>query len=446
MFEEVVYLPYSGRRYQVSQYGEIFQGKRMLVSRVKDGHTYINLEWVMGKRPYLAAVAVLVAFSQLKLPEHLYDEVEPLYVDGDCTNLAPSNLLYKFRNGPLEVENFPGFYYIPFYTTYAINEHGVLVNVETGKEKSWSLTPTNGPKGQTGGYSYSRVVTDNGFSKTLFLHRALCLVFKPYGADVGKKVVNHLDGKPSNNLLINLEWTSYRENNIHAIENNLKPRNNLRPVPVLMWNLKSNEIQKFPTIQACARFLNNPRGDFIRHRLENCPTRIFADMLLFKYDDGKPWPEIDLDDVEICRVGHGSDIAARNVFTGHIVVFTGSESGFAFTGVKGATILRHLRESSSIPVNGWNFRYLEDAKEWPEHSARHLQIYKKFPIYPPDGAIATDIASGEQKFFTSTAEAAKAFHLSKSGFWNFVKSGKLVQDKYKLTIFKLRENLGLPTE
>lgn len=37
-----------------------------------------------------------------------------------------------------------------------------------------------------------------------------------------KTQVNHIDGNPLNNNASNLEWTTDRENKIHAIENNLK--------------------------------------------------------------------------------------------------------------------------------------------------------------------------------------------------------------------------------
>lgn len=443
MFEEFRYLPWSGRRFKVSQHGKVFDSTgNEMAQTFREEELKIEIEWVLGKRFYTVALLVLVAFGKLKLPDYLLDEVDVLYVDDDRSNLAPVNLLYRYKNGPLEVEDLPGFFYIPFYNGYAISRNGDLINVETKKTKVWSVSAEGGPKNQTGGYYYSRVINDDGFSKTLFLHRALCLAFKDYDNTVLSKVVNHKDGKPSNNSLDNIHWCTYLENNLHAVESGLRSQQKA----VLMKDLQDGKIHSFPSIGSCARYLNNPRGDFIRWRIEKTPTKVYSDRLLFKYDDGTAWPVIDLEEVDICRFGGKSEIVARNVFTGEELLFEGTYQGEFLTGVKNSTILRHVRENSPIPINGYNFRYREFANEWPKHTARHLEVYKDYPVFPPNGVVMTDLETGAERFFTSAAKAANALNLSKHRVWSTITSGYKHKDRFILTLFDLKETLGLPTE
>jgi hypothetical protein len=434
------FLPWSGRRYKVNQFGKILDSSDRIIEPCEiNGELFVELEWVLGRKQYSAALIIMVGFGIVKIPEHLLVEIEPLYIDGNKKNLIPVNLIYRFKRGPLPVEHYFGFYYIPFYTDYGISVNGDIINVNTGKHKVWSVTNNGGPKNQTGGYFYNRVVGDDGVSKTLFLHRAMCLVFKKYDSNVFSLVVNHLDGNPSNNVLDNLEWATYARNNQHAYDTGLRPN---AAKPILMKDLKTNEILRFESILACAKYLNNPRGDYIRARLENCPTKVFSDMLLFKYDDGTPWPFIDSNKIEITREGRGGDIVARNVFTGEKILFTGTYQGAHLTGVKAGTILRHVRENSLIPINGYNFRYLEFAKDWPVHSERHLKIYEKYPIYPPDGLIVTNIDTNEETFYCSVAEACNTLKINKYIVSDIVTLNKLWKNKYKFQYFKIRESLS----
>jgi hypothetical protein len=152
-------IPWSGRRYFLNGIGELTNQKGEFIETFeRNGERFVVLEWLLGQREYSVAVLVLVTFGLVQIPDHLLDEIIPLYKDGSATNLSPSNLLYKFKSGSLQVENFPGFYYIPFYNEYAINIKGELINIKTGKYKSWSITKPIPEKNQTGGYLYSRVV------------------------------------------------------------------------------------------------------------------------------------------------------------------------------------------------------------------------------------------------------------------------------------------------
>ena len=230
------YLPYSARRYQLNALGEVMDASGEPLETVhKGGVPTVELEWVLGKTTYEVGLLVLLVYYQVKLSSHLWCEIEPLYIDGDVTNNSPGNLTYRFKNGPLEVEGNPGFYYVPFATRYAISETGVLINLETGAVKAWTATKPDIKRNSKGGYNYSRVVSDTGRSLTLFRHRTLCMVFKSYGPNIHSLVVNHKDGEPSNDELDNLEWTTYSRNNSHALDTGLRTK--VRPV--LMKNLET---------------------------------------------------------------------------------------------------------------------------------------------------------------------------------------------------------------
>lgn len=443
MFENSRPLPWSARRYRVTEIGEIIDADgNVLPLFSRDAELFVRLTWLLGDRDYKVSLLVLVAYGVLSIPDHLLDEVVPLYRDGSPTNLSPVNLLYKFKSGKIEVEDFPGFYYIPFYADYAINQFGDLINISTGKHKSWSVTKPKIDGNQIGGYRYSRVINDLGFSKCLFQHRALCYVFKDYDNNVMDLVTNHIDGNPENNSLDNLELVTYQRNNVHAVETGLRGDNK----PVLVKDLKTGNVVKFSSIAACGRHYGQPRGGFVQHRLKYGAGKLYPDFLQIKYDDGTPWPIVNLDKEKIVRDGIGSGICARNVFTGDVIIFRSADHCEQEIGVKAATILSHARDNKVIPIKGWNFRWKDDTIVWPSHSEKHLKVYRKFPTYPADGANVFDVETNKERFFESVSLACADLKINRDVFYQYSKTGKLLAGKYNLSLFRLRENLCHPAE
>lgn len=432
------YLPYSARRYRISVLGEVFgpSGER-LDNKDEDSQYTVELEWVLGKRWYNVGLLVLVTFHHVKLPMHLWDEIEPLYIDGDHTNNVPSNLTYRFKNGPLEADGMEGYYYIPFFTQYAISKDGVLFSLVSNKVKSWAKTKPVAARNAKGGYHYSRSLTDTGRSITLFRHRALCLTFKSYGEDIHDLVVNHKDGVPENDDLDNLEWSTYTKNNRHAISNGLRTK----VKPVLMKNLDTGEILSFDNAAQCAKALGMGKGDVVRERIAEFPDVVRSDLMAFKYDDSTPWPEVNPDKVRLRRTGFDEDILARNVFTGEIVIFENSEAGERVLGINADTISLHLRENRNIPVYGYNFRYRRKNVDWPKHSKYHLAVYRDHPVKPPNGVFVEDLETGEETFYTSRGSVGKAFNLSKSRVHELIRNQLPFDNRYLFKHFDLRKNL-----
>lgn len=436
------YLPYSARRYSVTSSGLLLDINGISVpSKLVDGHLMVEIEWVNGKQNYLLATLILVAYDLVRLPEHLYSKITPMYIDGCCTNLNISNLIYSFGDKPIEVEDYPGFYYIPFNTIYGISYDGDLINTETGKVKTWSYTKPDLVRNAVGGYHFSRVVNNFGKSVTLFRHRAMLYTFSVYPNNVLSLVVNHKDGNPDNNKLENLEFCSYQYNNIHAVEIGLRGDNK----PVLSKNLKTGEIIKFASILACGRHYGQTQAGFVQNRLRVSKGKVFSDFLLFKFDDGTDWPNIDIRKVKIHRQGRENIMVARNVFTGKTIVFEGTPQGAYATGVKQGTILSHVRTDANIPVNGWNFRYVDKLTFWPKHTPKHLLIYEKYPMYPPDGMTVVDTETGTEQFYESAALVAMKFKCIKSIIYHCAKTKKLFRKRYLLKVFEIRKNLGHPT-
>lgn len=106
----------------------------------------------------------------------------------------------------------------------------------------------------------------NNKCRQLFLHRILAECFIPNLLNLPH--VNHKDGNPLNNELSNLEWSSVKDNNIHAIDTGLrstkinytiaeKIREDYKTLTAKQLNIKYNlsfgHIQKIVTNQRWQR-------------------------------------------------------------------------------------------------------------------------------------------------------------------------------------------------
>jgi hypothetical protein len=89
------------------------------------------------------------------------------------------------------------------------------------------------------GYIYVRVNI-----KKYALHRLVSLMFIPNLEN--KPFVNHIDGNKINNSVINLEWVTCSENNLHNYKAGLT---NGHKRKIIQYDLEMNEIQKFNTIK-----------------------------------------------------------------------------------------------------------------------------------------------------------------------------------------------------
>ena len=79
------------------------------------------------------------------------------------------------------------------------------------------------------GYTYVKL-SKNKKQRTLLVHRLVAQAFIPNPEN--KPTINHKNGKHDCNIVDNLEWATYLENNVHAYKNGLKTQKNRRK-PIL---------------------------------------------------------------------------------------------------------------------------------------------------------------------------------------------------------------------
>jgi hypothetical protein len=443
--ETVRYLPYSGRRYYATQFGEIVQTStgEVLPLKKRDGIPFVQLDWIDGRAEYDLGLAIYIAFTGTRLADHLWKFIEVLRIDGNPSNCVPANLIYRFKDAPLPVEGRDGFYYVPFHTGYGVNREGVLLNVELGTYLSWTVTKPDPKKKSRGGYRYCRILRDDGRSVVMFRHRAIGFTFLPYGANVGSLVINHLNGDGGDDRIVNLEWTTYSENNHHAYSLGLRPNSARR---VLVKDQETGDIRAFETATYAAEWLGLISNDHVMRRLSKVgEVKLLPGNRIVKLDDGEPWPEVDLERDTRYRHGQSCDILARNVFTGEIIAFTGAPAGEKILGIKTAIISKYLRENEVLPAFGYNFRYFSSNVKWPVHPEQCLQVYRERPLVRGFAVILKDEDTGEETFFTSPEKAGMYVGLTHGAINALCANGRLYKRRYRFSCYKLRDEIRSAT-
>ena len=90
-----------------------------------------------------------------------------------------------------------------------------------------------------------------GISKNKSIHRLIAVAFIPNPEN--KPCINHKDGNPSNKDIINLEWVTHSENDIHAVKIGLrkyiKGKDNHTSKPVIQLTLDNEFIEYHDSIK-----------------------------------------------------------------------------------------------------------------------------------------------------------------------------------------------------
>lgn len=351
-------------------------GKEMQQIAQANGELGCILRWFDGEKWYPLSLLKMATFKTLKLSVHYWRKLSVQYKDGDVTNTALDNLVWKYPT-KLEVKNFPGYYYIPCFSRYVISEKGVVI--DTGNGMPVRLTSSKG---------YICCCLRNDWAKwcNCSLHRLLCYVFQDYPANFDAMHVNHKNGIKNDNRLENLEIVTALENCLHAIATGL----NTGVKRVQAIHDKSGESVNFNTLtECCVHFQINRSALSGKHAgwrfvLTDCETR----------------PKLD----------YMRKIISRNVLTGEQVTYNSIRECSRRLGFTVLAINNYLKTAQDTVLGGfYQLRLDKDQLAWTTWNVgekpEHYNALRK-------AVEVRDVRTGTVTKFSSFKECSQALSVS----------------------------------
>lgn len=378
------------------------------------GYEVVDIRYNNIKQPMAVAYLMMIAFKPTHLPVEQWGLLNVLFADGNKLNTHPSNLVCKYPQR-LECLQHPGYYVIPCYSRYAINNDLNVIEIESKnsiKARSYKR-----------GYFYFTLKQDFGLARAVSRHRVVGFTFLDYRENIDSQEVNHIDGVPGNDFPNNLEIISPSQNVRHAVMNKL-----IKTIPVKVILPSGEEvhfpsynayIERYPTSKhraynAFRRGLTYDAGDHIAHCLGDIGTfnrprpravlvrypledkvvryksykqaakglsvsrnelsrrlsapnmPLFTDLTQTKFeDDLTPWREIDSEREQLISTTDMIPVQVRDSFTGDIKEYENVSKAALAEGVTSACVLNRISDNGRIVrANGKQYRYKKSLESW----------------------------------------------------------------------------------
>lgn len=159
----------------------------------------------------------------------------------------------KNFEGYYEISNLGNVLSIERVIEYEYKTKSGLINKRRFKQSKRLKTHINNV-----GY-YTTDFQVNKIKQTVSIHRLIAEAFIPNPEN--KPTINHKDGIKTNNYIENLEWTTYSENNQHAVDTGLRQSpwtgkfgiNHPLSKPVIQYDKANNKINDFTNAREAER-------------------------------------------------------------------------------------------------------------------------------------------------------------------------------------------------
>ena len=160
-----------------------------------------------------------------------------------------------------DIPGFEGYYQVSNLGNVRSLDRYVVANKSGGKKllkgKMMKLTKDRGRIESKTKYLVVNLRKE-GKNKVCQVHRLVAEVFIPN--PMNYPVPNHIDGNKENNMVDNLEWVTYSENNQHALNTGLrKPRGKA----IIQYDLSHNKISEYKSASYAARVNCLDRGSIV---------------------------------------------------------------------------------------------------------------------------------------------------------------------------------------
>lgn len=325
-------------------------------------------------------------------------------------------------NPPLE-SRLSGFYYIPGVTNRLLSRDGLLIDMDGNKLYRWGKA-SRSKESVKGGYETQTIIAPGANVRSgVYKHRLLMLTFELCPSLPSERVINHLDGDPSNSTLDNLEWTTYSANTQHAYDNGLYP---FKTTPIQRYNWKTGVVDSFMHVAECAR-LTGWDDSRIRARLaagamESGLLKKYSDGYVFRITGDDPDRKWDLDR-EILQVPRVRDVHVLDICSGEIKVFDTIVEAAAASNVSTKLADYYLKHKHVRPSEFGNvFRFSEDLP-FPEYNEYQKKMASTNGKSIESGLI--DRSGVEEKFYPKRSDFLKQSGMTVSQLDTLIKNNPL---------------------
>lgn len=365
-------IPGTYGRYVIELSGVVYDRLENHIVEPNGDFYLLNLPW--HSEPIAVAKLIALVFKGWHAPLESVSKCQVLNAVDTEGSIHPANLIWKFPEDGLEVPTYPGYYFIPSFTCYAINRELRIISLFEGMAKITNLSTT--------GYRDLGLRRDDGQYVGTNLHRAAALTFLSYGNDINELVVNHTDSDRDNTDLDNLEWVTQSENVLHGIAAKYGFSGSAKDKAILSMltrrgvnvdglilshdgievkDIKTEEIQFFTSQEQAAKTIGVSPGTISLKVSGQAIYPVIKDQYIVRRK-GNPWPTWD-SEVEFIQAKDKTTLV-KNVETGEVVTYASAKAAYLALGLSKKVVTTRLRRKDLRPVSGYIFKYKSDEGSW----------------------------------------------------------------------------------
>lgn len=369
---------------EVTKEGRVYQGISGLSEYYPDGKI-------------LAGVLVMLAMNDLTIPLHRWCELTVDYCNGNVLDVHYRNLYWRFINGPMESEVYPGYYYVPEYKNIVVSKEAkILSYAVAGKPITSKLESESWVN-----YLEISAVTTSGKSRSVKIHTLVALALCHRPGDPSKLTVNHIDLEITNNYPANLEWLSSSINFLHhRLMCDIGKVNHIALI-------KDGVSKEYPGLKSAGEAIGvNPVDLWLSLRHDS----LLADGSKVVLLSGESVGDDAMRYITDSRVDKMPTIAlmVKHIGTGEITLFTTMDDAARFIGTEPSGIHHHLKQPKYKQYKG-TYLIIRADDTWPTQE----EIDSYVPGSGKKIVVVKNTATGEITEYDSAAEAIRVLGLSK---------------------------------
>lgn len=135
---------------------------------------------------------------------------------------------------------------IPCFVKYAVSKKGEVIEVESGE-----IVKVETGDGFAGYPTVSIYDPEANKKRGYVIHRLVAMAWIKNDDYFSKPIVNHIDGNKRNYHFSNLEWVSYSENSLHAVNTGLRSDN----IPCKVFDITDKSVKEFQSVKQAVAYM-----------------------------------------------------------------------------------------------------------------------------------------------------------------------------------------------